>query len=425
MYLRTFISFFVLITVLSLPANSQSPAFTYQGRLTDSTLPAGGTYQMQFTIYDAASGGTQIGTTITNTSVNVVNGVFSVTLDFSPALPFATGANRWLEIAVKKPAEATYTTLTPRQPITSSPYAIRTLSATSADGLSNLCVGCVSDVMINTISGAKVIGPVANAVDADNVVGVVPIANGGTQATTAASARANLGLGSLATVTPTGTAAANTYLSGTNVWSSPVSNEITAAMFTQFSIDDRSGWTHVEALGDDTCVNNIPLGFTFTGWGLATTTVSMSSNGIFFLGQNCSTAFTNTGLPSSISTDPFVSLFWDDLNDVGGGEYFEYQTLGSAPGRVFNLYFRNRLLSSVCGTDAVNLMMAVHESSNVIHVSYSGMSGCLNMRGGGATFGIQGPGGASAKFFNAGFNSPILDNDANRNMISYQPPKQQ
>lgn len=416
------ISFAIL--TMGFSTSAQSPAFTYQGRLTESGLPSNGTYEMRFSIHDAVSGGAQIGSTITNSSVNVSNGVFTVILDFSPAAPFGTGATRWIEIAVKKPTEPTFSTLSPRQQITSSPYAIRTLSATTADGLSNLCESCVTDQMINTVSGTKVIGPVANAVDADNVVGVVPIANGGTQATTAAAARTNLGLGSLATVTPTGTAAANTYLSGTNTWSTPVSEEIIGNVMTQFSVDDRSGWTHVETLGDDTCTANIPLGFTFTGWGRSNTTVSVSSNGNLFFGSLCSSSFSNTSLPSAISTDPFVSIFWDDMLDTGSGEYFEYITTGTAPARVFHLYFRNRLFSSACGTDPVVIMMSIHEGSNHVVVSYLGMSGCSLIRGGSATFGMQGPGGASAKFFSPGFNAQILDDNQTRNLITYQPPKQ-
>ena len=56
---------------------------------------------MQFSIWDAATLGTQQGTTITNNSVTVTNGVFTVNLDFSPAAPFVSGSDRWIEIAVE------------------------------------------------------------------------------------------------------------------------------------------------------------------------------------------------------------------------------------------------------------------------------------------------------------------------------------
>jgi hypothetical protein len=114
-------------------ASGQTTSFTYQGRLSDGSTPAGGTYDFEFALYDAVAGGSAQGSpdTVTRTGVTVTNGVFTVQLDFgASAFP---GADRYLEIRVKKPADASYTTLSPRQPITSTPYAVRSLSAGSAD----------------------------------------------------------------------------------------------------------------------------------------------------------------------------------------------------------------------------------------------------------------------------------------------------
>lgn len=112
---------------------AQTTVFTYQGRLTDGSTAASGTYQMQFSLYDAASGPTQIGSTITDSNVAVTNGIFTVQLSFAAPNAF-DGSPRWLEIAVRKASDPPgFTPLTPRQPITSSPYSIRTLSAAVAD----------------------------------------------------------------------------------------------------------------------------------------------------------------------------------------------------------------------------------------------------------------------------------------------------
>lgn len=217
----------VLVAIFgaAISASAQTTAFTYQGRLTDGAMAANGTYEMQFRLFDAESGGTQTGATISNNSVTVTSGIFTVLLDFGSS-PFTAGASRWLEIGVRKATDPPgYTVLNPRQPITSSPYALRTLSASAADGLSTACVGCVTDAQINSVSGGKVTGSVANAVNAStatvagNVSGTVAIANGGTGASNPAGARSNFGLGSLATVTPSGTANSTTFLRGDNTWS--------------------------------------------------------------------------------------------------------------------------------------------------------------------------------------------------------------
>ena len=110
----------------------QTSVITYQGRLTDGSLPANGVYQMTFSLFDAPAGGAQDGSMIELTSVQVVNGVFSVKLDFGTD-PFPFGANRYLQIEIRRNSGEAYTPLTPRQQITTSPYAIRTLIANAAE----------------------------------------------------------------------------------------------------------------------------------------------------------------------------------------------------------------------------------------------------------------------------------------------------
>jgi len=164
-------------------ALAQTTAFTYQGRLTDGHTQANGPYQMEFTLYSSALGGDPVGPAIRLDTVDVANGVFTVELNFTAPGAF-NGDKRWLGIAVKKPADQFFSPLTPRQPITSTPYALRTLVANSADTLSSSCTLCVTDAHIQAIDGSKVGGTVANATSAVNVSGVVQIANGGTGSTT-------------------------------------------------------------------------------------------------------------------------------------------------------------------------------------------------------------------------------------------------
>jgi hypothetical protein len=119
------------LLVFCVPVFSQATAFKYQGSLTDGGAAANGTYQMQFRLFDAASGGTQVGPVLSNVPATAANGVFTVTLDFGSS-PL-TGAARWLEISVRRNSNEAYVTLSPREQITASPYAVRTISAQTAD----------------------------------------------------------------------------------------------------------------------------------------------------------------------------------------------------------------------------------------------------------------------------------------------------
>src|SRR5437879_10759326 len=129
-----FILLVVALTMGASTAFAQTSSFTYQGRLTDGGTPANGNYDLQFALFDSLSGGAQVGSTQTLNTVAVSIGVFTVSLDFG-ANAF-TGANRFLEISAR-PTGGSFTLLTPRQQVTSTPYAIRSANASSADTATN------------------------------------------------------------------------------------------------------------------------------------------------------------------------------------------------------------------------------------------------------------------------------------------------
>lgn len=108
-------------------AAGQATVFTYQGRLTDNGGAAEGMYDLRFAIYDVPSGGTLLGGPVTNGPTVVSNGLFTVTLDFGAGV--FTGADRWLEIGARASGGGAFVTLTPRQLITATPYAVRALTA--------------------------------------------------------------------------------------------------------------------------------------------------------------------------------------------------------------------------------------------------------------------------------------------------------
>jgi len=150
-----------LVVELSLAARAQGPdgrvgtaaalgtAFTYQGRLADSNgNPLSGTYDFQFILYNAATGGSQVGSTVTKSGVNVTNGLFSVELDFGDVFD---GTALWLEVAVKKPSESSYTTLG-RQKLTAAPFAAYAQKAPWS-GLTGVPAGFADNTDDDTLGG--------------------------------------------------------------------------------------------------------------------------------------------------------------------------------------------------------------------------------------------------------------------------------
>jgi hypothetical protein len=86
-------------------------AFSYQSGLTVKGQPANGPYDFELKLYDAATGGYQIGQTQTASNVHVDNGSFTVFPDFVFA-----GQPLYLEVGVRPGGSSDpFTTLAPRQ----------------------------------------------------------------------------------------------------------------------------------------------------------------------------------------------------------------------------------------------------------------------------------------------------------------------
>jgi len=94
--------------------------------LVDNGSPASGAYDFQFELFDALSGGSQAGGTVTKDDVAVSDGRFTVELDFGSVFD---GTALWLAIGVRPGASTdSFTDLIPRQPLTAVPYAITALN---------------------------------------------------------------------------------------------------------------------------------------------------------------------------------------------------------------------------------------------------------------------------------------------------------
>jgi hypothetical protein len=129
-------------------AQALSPAFTYQGELRLASGPANASFDMQFRLYSAQAGGSQVGSTVSRNAVAVTGGLFSVPLDFGPA-QFA-GDRQWLEIAIRPAGSGSFETLSPRTELTAAPYAwSAAVALTDAVTTSSIVDGTVGTADIN------------------------------------------------------------------------------------------------------------------------------------------------------------------------------------------------------------------------------------------------------------------------------------
>ncbi|HEY77479.1 MAG TPA: hypothetical protein G4O00_15085 [Thermoflexia bacterium] len=96
-------------------------AFTYQGRLQKNGNPVNDTCDFQFALFDAVSGGNQVGATLTKTGISVSEGLFTVELDFGDQFK---GDALYLGVYVKCSGDGGYTPLNPRVSLNPAPYAL-------------------------------------------------------------------------------------------------------------------------------------------------------------------------------------------------------------------------------------------------------------------------------------------------------------
>ncbi|MGA2281254.1 MAG: hypothetical protein ABSG80_13220 [Verrucomicrobiota bacterium] len=133
---------------LALAARAQTTAFTYQGLLNSGNAPATGSYDFRFQIYNASS--VVVAGPLTNAPVGVTNGLFTVTLDFGAGV--FDGSTRSLEIGVRSYGNTNaYTVLSPRQTLTSVPYAIQAIQAINASNAVILTAPLQATNMTGTI----------------------------------------------------------------------------------------------------------------------------------------------------------------------------------------------------------------------------------------------------------------------------------
>lgn len=117
----------------SASALAQPTAFTYQGQLKNAGAAVNTPTDIQYALFDSASGGNQIGSTVTRLNETVTNGLFTSEVDFGSS-PFTTNDPRYLQISVRNPAGVgAFVPMGSRQLLSAAPYSLATRGLSVSD----------------------------------------------------------------------------------------------------------------------------------------------------------------------------------------------------------------------------------------------------------------------------------------------------
>lgn len=152
----------------------QGTAFTYQGELVQNGTPVQGSVDLVFELFDAPTGGQQVGSTLAFTTANgnpvtASDGIFTVALDFGAAAFAGPAANaRWLRVSVNG------NVLAPRTKIENAPYALLARNAELAFAVPDASIGAAeviaSQIQLRGTATACAIGEYVSAIGADGDV---------------------------------------------------------------------------------------------------------------------------------------------------------------------------------------------------------------------------------------------------------------
>lgn len=157
----------LLVPALPLSAAPQGTAFTYQGQLTESGLPANGLYDFQVCLFGEMSGGSEYDC-VDHAKVPVEGGLFTLDLDFGAVF---RGDALWLELRVRE-AEGggSHTVLEPRQPVRAAPEAVHAQLAEVAGEAQTVANNAITTAKLanQAVTSAKVANAAIRATHIDS-----------------------------------------------------------------------------------------------------------------------------------------------------------------------------------------------------------------------------------------------------------------
>ncbi len=168
-------------------------------------------------------------------------------------------------------------------------------------------------------------------------------------------------------------------------------------------------WIELQGLGtalslSDDSSTTVSIGFDFPFYGALHGSVEINSNGTLAFTDYIT--LSNTSLPYSGTSAPFIAVFWDDLNPGSGGTVYHHLQ-GTAPNRQFIVEWKD--VPHYGGSEDYELQAVLYEGTGAVVLQYNDVeegSGSYD-QGASATVGIQGDTSTALQY---SYNSTALHN---------------
>jgi hypothetical protein len=171
-------------------------------------------------------------------------------------------------------------------------------------------------------------------------------------------------------------------------------------------------------LSDDDLSGTVPLGFSFNFFCNNYTDCQISSNGYmtFDLATFVNGCCSGGVIPSSFQPNDYIALSWNDWYPPGGG-IIAYETVGTAPNRMFILTYTNIPHCCTTGPPDNSGQIVLYETSNIIDI----YTGHITNDGSSATEGIEDASGTNGVAVSGRNSSLWTTNNTAYRFLPYVP----